>query len=218
MQPSSTGASGSRIGGFEWQDSDHVAKFLSREDKSEHELAFEHFAGILPFAADASIQILDLGAGAGAFSTVLLDHFPNASAVLADFSPAMMEAGAESLARFKGRYRYVELDMNGSTWPAELTGPFQAVVSSRAIHHFMNDQKAVIFANAFRLMASGGMIANWDHIRKPDNTYREGSSHGLTEASEEDQLAIFRQVGFVDVRTDYRDGSNPRGLFVGRKP
>jgi ubiquinone/menaquinone biosynthesis C-methylase UbiE len=215
VQPSPTSAG--RIGGFEWQNADNVTRFLSREDKSEHELAFEHFAGILPFPKEAAVHILDLGAGAGAFSTVLLDYFPNSSAVLADFSPAMMEAGAESLKRFAGRYRYVELDMNGATWPAALTGPFEAVVSSRAIHHFMNDQKAVIFGHAFRLMASGGMIANWDHIRKADGLYREGSSHALTEASEEDQLAIFRQVGFADVRTDYRDGGQ-RGLFVGRKP
>jgi len=206
-----------RIGGFEWQDPNTVAKFLAREDKSEHELAFEHLVSILPFDKEASIRILDLGAGAGAFSSVLLDAFPNSSATLADFSSSMMEAGADNLRRFDGRYCYVELDMNGADWPADLKGPFDVVVSSRAIHHFYNDQKEVIFRNAFERMAPGGVVANWDHIRKADNDYRPGSAHGLTEASEADQLDILRRAGFADVHTAHRSGVK-LGLFMGRKP
>src|ERR1700742_679257 len=45
---------------------------------------------LLPFAADEAFTFVDLGAGTGAAARTVLDHYPAARAVLADFAPPMM--------------------------------------------------------------------------------------------------------------------------------
>ncbi|HLY68010.1 MAG TPA: class I SAM-dependent methyltransferase, partial [Chloroflexota bacterium] len=136
--------------GYEWKSAEKVAEFLDREEtdperKAEHESAHDHMLSLLPFDANAAIQFLDVGAGAGAVSISLMRRFGYATGVLADMSEAMMEAGTETLVPFDGRYRYVEYDMNSPEWPADLKGPFDLAVSARAIHHLTDDQKLVVF-------------------------------------------------------------------------
>src|ERR1700758_1173031 len=63
-------------------------------------------AELLPFAADEPFTFVDLGAGTGAAARTVLDHYPAARAVLADYSPQMMAQGAVELEPYKGRYRY----------------------------------------------------------------------------------------------------------------
>ncbi len=206
--------------GHEWKDAGKVAEYVGKQLAADpddmHTSAFRFLVGMLPFPKDANLRFVDLGAGAGAFSLALLQHFPNATGLLADFSDAMMEHGTGRLAPFEGRYRYVEFDMTSQTWPADLAGPFDVAVSSRAVHHLFDDQKEVLFRNVFQALAPGGAAANWDHIRKLDDEYRPGSSHALTESSEQTQLDILEMAGFEQVSCAYRAKMN--GLFVGFKP
>jgi SAM-dependent methyltransferase len=207
--------------GHEWKDAEKVAVYVQNQAEPDrnaiHASAFEHLLGMLPYPGDAELRFLDLGAGAGAFSAALLERYPNAQGLLADFSAAMMDQGNEKLEPFRGRYRYVEVDLTSVVWPSDMDGPFHVAVSSRAIHHLFDDQKAALFKNVFRVLALGGVVANWDHIRRPDNEYKPGSSHGLTESSEETQLDILRAAGFGHVDCAFR-GDAYRALFVGVKP
>jgi len=57
-------------------------------------------AELLPFAADEPFTVVDLGAGTGAAARIILDHYPAAEAVLADFSPQMMAQGEVELAPY----------------------------------------------------------------------------------------------------------------------
>ncbi|MGH3267353.1 MAG: hypothetical protein ACRDNS_35825, partial [Trebonia sp.] len=50
-------------------------------------------AELLPFSTDQAFTFADLGAGTGAAGRTILDHYPSAHAVLADFSPQMMAQG-----------------------------------------------------------------------------------------------------------------------------
>src|SRR5262249_48252326 len=68
-------------------------------------------AELLPFAADEPFTFLDLGAGTGAASRTILDHFTGAHAILADFSAQMMAQGVVELAPYEGKYTYVEFDL-----------------------------------------------------------------------------------------------------------
>src|SRR5579859_1157246 len=60
-------------------------------------------AELLPFAADERFTVVDLGAGTGAAARIILDHYPAAHAVLADFSPQMMAQGEVELKPYEGR-------------------------------------------------------------------------------------------------------------------
>ena len=73
----------------------------------------------VPFAADEAFTFVDLGAGTGAAARIILDHYPAAHAILADFSPQMMAQGEIELEPYAGRYQYVEFDLaKAGSWPA----------------------------------------------------------------------------------------------------
>ena len=93
-------------------------------------------AELLPFAADEPFTFVDLGAGTGAAARIILDHYPAAHAILADFSPQMMAQGEVELEPYEGRYRYVEYDLTqAAAWPAGMPDPVDAVISSLSVHH-----------------------------------------------------------------------------------
>src|ERR1700759_412029 len=68
-------------------------------------------AELLPFTVDEPFTFVDLGAGTGAAARTVLDHYPAARAILADYSPQMMAQGTVELEPYAGRYAYVEFDL-----------------------------------------------------------------------------------------------------------
>src|SRR5262249_32825782 len=99
-------------------------------------------AELLPFGRDEGFTFVDLGAGTGAASRTVMDYFPKARAVLADFSPQMMAQGAAELAPYEERYRYVEFDLaKPGPWPDGVPVPAQAVITSLAVHHLNDERK-----------------------------------------------------------------------------
>ncbi|MBO0806318.1 MAG: class I SAM-dependent methyltransferase [Nocardiopsaceae bacterium] len=131
-------------------------------------------AELLPFGRDEEFTFVDLGAGTGAASRAVMDYFPKASAVLADFSPQMMEQGAADLAPYEGRYRYVEFDLAKSgRWPDGIPDPAQAVIASLAVHHLNDERKRRLFGEIFDRLAPGGWFLNYDPVKPPDPVTEE---------------------------------------------
>ena len=213
MQPRSAG-------GYEWQSQEQVSTYLNREREPEREAAFleahQRMLELFPDTRGSMFEFLDLGAGAGAVSASVLAGFPNATGVLADISAPMMQAGGQQMEPFEGRYRYVELDMNADVWPGTLAGPFQAVVSARAIHHLTNERKLNVFKHAYDALAPGGIFVNWDMYRDLEREKREPENlHNRTAGSIDEQLHLLREAGFVDVRCRLEE--RRRAIFSGQK-
>src|SRR5664279_407910 len=103
-----------------WKSEEHVRSRTARAAERERKngAQWQLLAELLPFGVDESFTFLDLGSGTGSAARKILDLFPNATAILSDFSPQMMAAGEEEMAPYSGRYRYVEFDMSTSTWPS----------------------------------------------------------------------------------------------------
>src|SRR3977135_1969709 len=114
-----------------WKSAEVAKTFAATADQRERERREQLVlvARLLQFKRNDTFTFLDLGAGTGAASRAVLAEFTRARAILADFSTEMMAEGANSLAGFAGRYRYVEFDMLSSEWPAEIPVPLDAVVS-----------------------------------------------------------------------------------------
>jgi tRNA (cmo5U34)-methyltransferase len=131
-------------------------------------------AELLPFASDEPFTFLDLGAGTGAASRTILDHFTAAHAILADFSPQMMAQGVVELEPYEGRYSYVEFDLTRpGGWPPQIPVPVHAVISSLCVHHLNDERKQTLFGEILQGLAPGGWYLNYDPVVPPDPVVEE---------------------------------------------
>jgi tRNA (cmo5U34)-methyltransferase len=185
-----------------WTDPDQVARYLTRVDNLPHRAEGEavlvrDLEGVLPG------RILDLGTGNGRLTRVLLDAYPGSTAVGVDLSDDMLRAATE---QFAGNpdVTLVKHDFDDEL---AFAGPFDAVVSSLAIHHVTDDRKPTLFAEVARLLAPGGVFANLDIVAGPTQALhdrwrdemgaRDDPSDVLRDL--ESQLGWLRDVGLGDV-------------------
>lgn len=152
-----------------WKDEANIKRWAAesagREAKRTEPMRI--MAALLPFEDDQEFTIVDLAAGTGMAARSILDRYPKAQAVLADFSPAMMGEGEKALAPYAGRYRYVEFDMRQSTWPAGIPVPMDSAVTSQAIHHLPDERKASLFREVFERLKPGGWYVNYEPVKGP---------------------------------------------------
>jgi tRNA (cmo5U34)-methyltransferase len=126
-------------------------------------------ADLLPFSDDDEFTVLDLGAGTGAAARTVLDRYRRAQAILADFSPQMMEQGKRELAGYEGRYRYVEFDLaEAGAWPADIPAGVEAVVSALSVHHVPDQRKQSLFGEILARLTPGGWYLNYDPVTAED--------------------------------------------------
>ena len=98
----------------------------------------------IPFEALADIHVLDLGAGTGLFSQLVLEQFASASFVLCDVAEKMLAVARKRFARFDDQFSYVVDDIrNLADW-----GAYDVVISSFAIHHLTDLEKRRMFEQA----------------------------------------------------------------------
>lgn len=129
---------------------------------------------MMPQPVEAPIRILDVGAGYGALAAAVLRERPHATAVCVDASEAMLKLGPEKNPDLKHRMSFVQGSLETPEWLAAIEGTFDVVISSRALHHFTeNQRRRFIFKELYPLVNSGGCFINADNVR--------GNSKSLTE-------------------------------------
>jgi tRNA (cmo5U34)-methyltransferase len=153
-----------------WKSDASVAQWVATAEERERGRAWARhlLAELLPFTEADQFTFVDLGAGTGAAARAVLDRYPASSAVLADYSPQMMDEGRRTLADYEGRYRYVEIDMAAARWPADLAGGLQAVISSLCLHHLTDDRKQGLFREVLERLVPGGWYLNYDPVAAED--------------------------------------------------
>jgi ubiquinone/menaquinone biosynthesis C-methylase UbiE len=132
-------------------------------------------AKLVPAAPDAAISVLDVGSGHGPVAAAVLDAFPNARAVGLDISDAMMDAGRQRMLRFGGRFRYIVGDFADGVLPPQAVeaGPFDLVVSARAIHHLPAELMKRLYADIYTNLKPGGAFFNMDTASPETDELRE---------------------------------------------
>ena len=173
--------------------------------------------------SSAAMRVLDLGAGTGLFSAMLLERFPTARLHLMDASADMLE---QARRRFAG-HPAVSFDVADMA-AADLGGPWDAVASALAIHHLDDEAKQALFRRIRGTLVPGGIFVNAEQVLGPSPQAEERyariwldqiSSVGLPEdeiaragermahdrcASVEDQLRWMRDAGFADVDCSFK--------------
>ena len=183
----------------DWDSSKYVSRWAEGQDKKENDRQepFQVLAETIPYDKKLPIRILDVGAGYGALTQFLLNYFPKATAICQDGSKEMAKLGQERMKQLKGRFDYVLCDFSKSGWTETLTGPFEAVVSSIAIHNVSPKIIERIYSDIFPLVKSGGCFINFDRERPPL----------------EEQFQWLKEAGFQNVERFWRRGN--RSLFGG---
>lgn len=144
-------------------------------------------------------RIADVGCGDGVLAATLLERYPEARAILVDFSEPMLKAARR---RFEGRSncRVVEGDLGSPSWAEGVRedAPFDVIVSGYAIHHVTDERKRAVYREVFELLAPGGMFLNTEHVASPtawlqevsdelmiDSVYEHMRSQGAGKSREE---------------------------------
>jgi tRNA (cmo5U34)-methyltransferase len=189
---------------------------------------------LIPFSADAPVDVLDLGAGTGLFSCQVLEQYPLGRFVLWDVAGKMLDVARQRFSDRPEQFRYVVDDYRNLTD----AGSFDLVISSLSIHHLEDPEKRGLFRRIHDILRERGVFINIDLIRGPtpvledfycknwfEKMRRAGASEEEIRAGIErrlafdrdalldDQLLWLREAGFTDVDCVYRNFK--MGLFLG---
>ncbi|QYZ78068.1 class I SAM-dependent methyltransferase [Methanofollis formosanus] len=179
--------------------------------------------------------ILDVGAGTGLLSALLLQRYPQASVTLLDNATKML-AVAER--RFAGRSRvhYLVGDYREEPLPRR----YDLIASALSIHHLEHEEKYTLYQRIFEALHPGGVFVNaeqvkgesaWQQERNfvywdtfvndgplPPETKQEllGRRDRLDRMEKLSvQLRWLTEIGFVDVDVVYKN--RPFAVFSGRR-
>src|SRR5581483_4239386 len=125
------------VGEHDWHSREYVDDWIDRDvtrDNVRRPL-LQEMLRLAPFASDAEINVLDVGAGYGLVSEQVLRIFPRAHLTLQDYSVPMFEHARSRLRLHSSQLSYVLADLRDPAWTSELQSPFDLVVSGLAIHN-----------------------------------------------------------------------------------
>lgn len=204
-----------------WTSPEKALDYVQRADSIPHRVEGE--STLLEFLPRSAQRVLDLGSGAGRLLGLVRSLLPHAEFVALDFSPAMIEHFRAAFAD-EERIRLVKHDMQD---PLPSLGTFDAVVSSFAIHHLTHERKRGVYAEAFDLLAPGGVFCNLEHVASPSERLhleflekmglrpdQEDAENKLLDL--QTQLRWLREIGFTDVDCQWK--WRELALLVGVKP
>lgn len=122
----------------------------------------------LAYAEPNPQSVLDLGAGLGSFSKLILQRFPDVTVRAVDYDPALLELARHNLAEYSDRVTIVEADLRDPDWPTAI-GADQpdAVISSTALHWLPTDKLVHLYRTLAGVLAEQGLFFNADHLSHP---------------------------------------------------
>ncbi|WP_139492321.1 class I SAM-dependent methyltransferase [Brevibacillus dissolubilis] len=178
--------------------------------------------------------ILDIGAGTGLFSSLVLEKYPNAHLTLIDISEKMLDVAK---VRFQDRANvtYIVDDYTKH----EFNEKFDIIISALSIHHLTELEKKNLYSTVFSLLNDNGVFINADqvlgHTDYIETLYKDDwkqkvESSGLSQeeisaayertkldkmSTLDDQLTWLKEIGFSDVDCVYKYYNFV--VFTGRK-
>jgi len=203
-----------------WHLPEHAVAYLEQADAIPHRAEGE--AALLEFLPPRVNRILDLGSGDGRLLALVRLVHSHLHGIALDFSDAMIERLEERFANDP----FVEVVRHDLDAPLPAVNiPFDAVVSSFAIHHLAHARKRSLYAEIFDRLAPGGVFCNLEHVASATASLHaaflerlgivdEDPSNKLLDV--ETQLLWLREIGFDDVDCHWK--WRELALLAGVKP
>jgi len=150
--------------------------WLQRWDRQQtgylphREARFNAMFDVLEVLMPPEFVAIDLACGPGSLSQRLLQRFPQAKCIAIDFDPVLLKMGQSVLGDFQGRLTWLEADLRSIDLLAEFTKAkigekIDAVLSTTAIHWFLNTELLGLYQQLGQLICPGGIFLNGDNIR-----------------------------------------------------
>jgi len=108
-------------------------------------------------------KILDLGAGTGLLTKLVIKKYPNAKYTLVDIADEM-------LAIAKERFETLDnISFNVEDYRVGISGgKYEAIISALSIHHLDSYEKRNLYKNIFNMLEEGGVFINADQVKGED--------------------------------------------------
>jgi SAM-dependent methyltransferase len=188
------------IGEHDWHSRAYVDDWITRDvtrDNVRRPL-LQQMLTLAPFAPEAEINVLDVGAGYGLVSEQVLRIFPRAHLTLQDYSAPMFEHARSRLRLHQRQISYVVSDLRDPGWTSELQAPFDLIVSGLAIHNLREPSlMRACYRSICELLRPTGIFLDYDLFGLVDggvSTHRgwlQAAGFALTESTwEEPPLGI----------------------------
>lgn len=108
-------------------------------------------------------KILDLGAGTGLLTEMVIKKYPNAEYTLVDIAEEMLAIAKERFEALENVSFNVEDYRDGISG-----GKYEAIISSLSIHHLDSYEKKNLYKNIFNILEDGGVFVNADQVKGED--------------------------------------------------
>jgi tRNA (cmo5U34)-methyltransferase len=154
----------------DWTSDAYVEEWVTRQQAEDPARAqrFQLMCDLLPFPTDATVTILDVGAGYGPVSKFILDQYANATCIAQDGSTPMLQRGQQIMAGYGARFTTYQSDLFGKTWLPQQFGPFDAAVSASCLHNLRDFQRiSEIYGDIRAHLKPGGVFLNLDLFNAP---------------------------------------------------
>jgi len=109
---------------------------------------------LIPFETNANIKVLDLGAGTGILSALILQAFPQANVLAFDMAENMLKVCQTNLSAFGKRLTLQQ----GNFAEDDFGSGYDLVVSGLAIHHLDSAGKQQLFHQLFQSINPEGIL------------------------------------------------------------
>jgi tRNA (cmo5U34)-methyltransferase len=160
----------------DWASEAYVDEWVSRQRAEDSRRAerFQLICDLFPFPTDATVTILDVGAGYGPVSEFILDRYPNATCIAQDGSEPMLNRARKRLAGYGARFKAYQSDLFDPYWVPKPFAPFDAAVSSSCLHN-LRDFKRIgeIYRDIRELLKPGGLFLNLDLLNAPTSELQQ---------------------------------------------
>src|SRR4029450_2529163 len=154
----------------DWASDTYVEEWVTRQRAADPTRAqrFQLLCDLLPFPTDATVTILDVGAGYGPVSKFSLDQFPHPPSFAQDGSEPMLQHARQIMASYGARFQPYQSDLFDKAWLPQQFGPFDAAVSSSCLHN-LRDFKRIseIYGDIRTHLKPGGVFLNLDLVNAP---------------------------------------------------
>ena len=128
-------------------------------------LRFDTIVRLVAATGSATPRILDLCSGPGSLTAAIVEQIPGATVVAIDKDPVLLRIARDVFAD-QPRVRVTAADLDRPDWVHTVAHepPFDAVVSSTALHWLQPEVLTRVYRECAQLLTDGGVLLNGDHL------------------------------------------------------